>query len=219
MESIVNDTSALKQLGHTQRRMLTALLHHPGGLPVDELMQAAGVTENAVRQHITTLERDGFVVRGDTRPTGRRPQQLYELSRVGRELFPRHYTMLADRVIETIREKYGPEALADLMRELGQQAGADGASRLQSIPPDRMAAELATLMTELGYEAINRRTAEGNPEVVAYNCVFHHLAEQFPEVCQFDLALMEAATGRKVEHTECMVRGGDVCRFCLKNRS
>src|SRR3546814_19047965 len=36
-----------------------------------------------------------------------------------------------------------------------------------------------------------------------------------PQVCKFDLAYMEAATGRRVHPVECMIRGGQVCRFKL----
>jgi hypothetical protein len=32
-------------------------------------------------------------------------------------------------------------------------------------------------------------------------------------VCKFDLAYMEAASGRRIHHMECIVRGGHVCRF------
>lgn len=39
------------------------------------------------------------------------------------------------------------------------------------------------------------------------------LAQQHPQVCRFDLAYMEAATGRRIHHMECLVRGGHVCRF------
>jgi predicted ArsR family transcriptional regulator len=51
--------------------------------------------------------------------------------------------------------------------------------------------------------------------VEAYNCVFHALARAHPEVCRFDLAFMEAASGRPVQHLECLVRGGHACRFRL----
>ena len=50
-------------------------------------------------------------------------------------------------------------------------------------------------------------------QVEAFNCVFHGLARQHPQVCKFDLAYMEAATGRRIHHMECIVRGGHVCRF------
>lgn len=52
-------------------------------------------------------------------------------------------------------------------------------------------------------------------QVEAFNCVFHALTRAHPQVCKFDLACMEAVTGRRIHHMECMVRGGHVCRFRL----
>jgi len=52
------------------------------------------------------------------------------------------------------------------------------------------------------------------PSVIAAdNCVFHDLALKDPEVCEFDLALLSTFTESRVDHQECMARGGGVCRF------
>ena len=69
----------------------------------------------------------------------------------------------------------------------------------------------------LGYEALAVKR-DGEKQVEAYNCVFHALAKAHPDVCRFDLAFMEAATGRPVQHLECLVRGGQSCRFRLGPR-
>jgi predicted ArsR family transcriptional regulator len=69
-------------------------------------------------------------------------------------------------------------------------------------------AKLAEVMEQLGYNA----TATAGT-IQADNCVFHHLAQKNPEVCQFDLALLSSFTDSKVDHVECMARGGNVCRF------
>ena len=45
------------------------------------------------------------------------------------------------------------------------------------------------------------------------NIVFNTLARSVPQVCKFDLAYMEAASGRRIHHMECIIRGGHVCRF------
>jgi predicted ArsR family transcriptional regulator len=50
-------------------------------------------------------------------------------------------------------------------------------------------------------------------QVEAFNCVFHALARQHPQVCKFDLAYLEGVSGRRIHHMECIVRGGHVCRF------
>ena len=70
----------------------------------------------------------------------------------------------------------------------------------------------AERLDALGYEALPARHGD-DWQVEAFNCVFHALARQHPQVCKFDLAYMEAATGRRIHHMECIVRGGHVCRF------
>src|SRR3546814_10141855 len=65
-----------------------------------------------------------------------------------------------------------------------------------------------------GYEAVQGEDVD-DWRLEAYNCLFHSLVRQHPQVCKFDLAYMEAATGRRVHHVECMIRGGQVCRFKL----
>ena len=73
---------------------------------------------------------------------------------------------------------------------------------------------LATIMQELGYEAVSTEPSGRQlPMIEATNCVFHHLAARFPEICHFDLALLSTFVGRPVMHDECIARGGHVCRF------
>jgi predicted ArsR family transcriptional regulator len=74
-------------------------------------------------------------------------------------------------------------------------------------------ARIAEHMNQAGYEAEVFFRSAGEPEIVAHNCVFHHLAAAHPEVCELDLALLGALGGGEVEHLECMVREGQVCRF------
>jgi predicted ArsR family transcriptional regulator len=74
---------------------------------------------------------------------------------------------------------------------------------------------LAERLDSLGYEALPARN-EGEWQVEAFNCVFHALAKQNPQVCKFDLAYMEAVSGRKVSLTACMLHGAHVCRFRIK---
>ncbi len=78
---------------------------------------------------------------------------------------------------------------------------------------DRIRA-LAGLMRELGYGC----DAGRSPVIEANNCVFHKLAMNNPEVCEFDRSLLAAFTGAKVDHQECMATGGSVCRFRFKPR-
>ncbi|VVO39213.1 helix-turn-helix transcriptional regulator [Pseudomonas fluorescens] len=200
----------LEGLGRTQQDLLNALLHHAGGMSIDELADRLAVTRTAIRQHLAALERDGLVLRGETRPTGRRPEQLYRLTDHAREQFPRQYQMLASVLIDEVADIIGPEALASLMRSMGRKLALDRESRVVD------EAKIVQHMNQAGYEAEVFFRSSGDQEIVAHNCVFHRLAAAHPVVCELDLALIGALGGGEVDHTECMVRGGHVCRFKLR---
>lgn len=206
--ALTERATPLEQRGDTQRRLMQALLHQVAGLTVDELVEGLGITANAVRQHLTALEREAFV-RFEARPAPRgRPQHVWRLTERGQEAFPRRYKELAEVVLAELGEHVQGAALNRAMRRMGARAAEASASGELPV------AATARVMKQLGYEA----AASGPNEIVARNCVFHQLARQFPAVCEFDLGFMESATGRKVEHGECMVRGGAVCRFKFGKR-
>ncbi|AXM98366.1 helix-turn-helix transcriptional regulator [Pseudomonas plecoglossicida] len=200
----------LEGLGRTQQDLLHALLRQPDGMSIDDLAQALSVTRTAVRQHLAALERDGLVMRGATRPTGRRPEQLHQLTEHGRELFPRQYPLLANLLIGEVAGLLGEQALLELMRQLGRKLAKD----LQPEVVDE--AHIVKHMNAAGYEAEVFFRSSGEPQIVAHNCVFHHLAAAHPVVCELDLALIGALGGGEVDHQECMLRGGQVCRFALR---
>ena len=196
-------------LGTTQRALLRALLHNQPGLTIDALAETLSISRNAVRQHITALERDGLLARGPTQPTGGRPEQLYLLTDAGRERFPRQYSWLSEVMLRTLRTQLGADGLAASLEAMGRAV----ADTMTTFPPDTpLATRLAALgqtMTDLGYDTLPPEPAT----IEARNCVFHKLAAEIPEVCRFDLAMLSQATGRAVEHQACMVRGDPVCRF------
>lgn len=201
--------SPLEHRGDTQRRLLETLQRFPAGRSVENLTADLGVTANAVRQHLAVLERDGLVSHEAVPAPRGRPQFLYQLTEQGQEIFPRRYRELAEVVLAELAGTVGNEALDRTMRRMGERA-AQSANLSQA-----SAATTARLMQQLGYDAKARTSAAGGDEIVAHNCVFHRLALRYPAVCQFDLGFMAAATGRRIEHRECMLRGGTVCRFGL----
>jgi predicted ArsR family transcriptional regulator len=190
----------------------------PQGATVELLCETLGVTHNAVRQHLTALIAAGFVERGSARPTGGRPQTRYVLLPAGRELFPRNYGLIAASMLENLYANAGKSAVQALLENMGRTLGAAAAERVDALDADETARSLAEQLDALGYEATAVKR-DGETQVEAYNCVFHALAKAHPDVCRFDLVFMEAATGRPVQHLECLLRGGQACRFRLGARA
>lgn len=197
--------------GTTQHTLLRLLLHNKTGLTIESLAAELGVSRNAVRQHLSALERDGAIAKGPTRPSGGRPEQVYRITPAGQEHFPRRYSWLAELLIGAQRARLGNDAVNENLAQMGRAIGRDIAASFgkDATPSERVAA-IARKMGELGYEA--HATKDGN-EIEAQNCVFHQLAVKYPDVCRFDLSLLATASGRKVEHRACMAKGDVKCAF------
>jgi predicted ArsR family transcriptional regulator len=194
--------------------LMNALLHDKGGLTIDALSDRLGITRTAIRQHLAALERDGYVMRGGTQPTGGRPEMLYVLTESGAERFTRRYSWFADLLVALLKTALGGgESLRSRLGEAGASAAAaipDPAASEAPLPKRLKA--LSAAMRELGYET-DPDLQGRDREVVAHNCIFHQLAVAHPEVCQFDLGFMSRFANAEVEHVECMARGQHVCRF------
>src|SRR5207253_1789230 len=105
-QTIVSKASDLynARMDSTREKLVSLLHRAKDGVAVDALAKALGVTITAVRQHLVSLERDGLVTRGETVPSGGRPQQLYVLTSAGNESFPRQYSWFSDVLIARMKE-------------------------------------------------------------------------------------------------------------------
>lgn len=197
--------------GDRQQQLLRLLLRNKKGLGVEAIGRELAISRNAVRQHLTALERDGLVARGAAQRSGGRPEQLYVLTLRGGEQFPRQYSWFAELLLQEMAAMPAGGKLSARLAALGSKVASGLAARLGGHrgTPERITA-LAAAMSELGYDA----TAVGDGlEIEAYNCVYHALAAANPDVCAFDLSLLAECSGAAVEHQACMVRGGTSCRF------
>ncbi|GAB6068322.1 hypothetical protein JCM13664_16410 [Methylothermus subterraneus] len=200
----------LDAFGQRQQRLLHLLLDHPEGLTMDELAQALAVSKAAVHQHLVALEREGYVAQKELRKTGGRPSPAYALSERGVHLFPKQYAWFSKLLLEHLLQELGSAAVQSLLYRLGQETAASLRAPLVAHPPKERLAAIVQLMHTLGYEA----KLEGET-IAARNCVYHDLAKEHPEVCALDLGLLDGLLDQPVLQTECMLRGGKACRFCL----
>lgn len=206
--------TALRQLGGTQQRLLRQLLMNSEGATVEWLCERLRISHNAVRQHLSALLARDYVERAQSRPSGGRPVACYRLTEAGHALFPRNYGSIAAALLAQMQTRLGEAGMEQMLRELGHTLGSHEVAPAADTPVNEVVQALAQKLDALGYEAVAARHGD-QWQVEAFNCVFHALAQQHPQVCKFDLSYMEAATGRRVHHMECIVRGGHVCRFRL----
>ena len=114
---------------------------------VEELARALELTDNAVRAHLATLERDGLVRQGGLRRGPNKPSYTYDLTPESERLFPKAYGPVLRRLLDVLAERLGPEELESALREVGRQLG--GAYSADGSPKQRLEAAVAAL-NELG---------------------------------------------------------------------
>ncbi len=208
------DTPVIAALGPRQRHLLTILLEAKTAFTAEKLAQQLSITRSAVHQHLSALEQGGYVQKEVQSPKGGRPGYAWRLTEVGIHLFPKQYALFSNALIRVMKEQLGSAGLTDTLRLLGESLATQFAYRLANKEPDEKIKEVAKIMRELGYQS--RTDDDPNhklPIIDARNCIYHLLAREHAEVCQLDLALLEKLLNTKVDQVECMLRGGNACRF------
>ena len=107
----------------TRGQIVTILRGSP--CTVDELAKKLNLTDNAVRAHLLTLERDGLVRQGALRRGPRKPHFTYELTSEGDALFPKAYDALLNQLIAVLKNRLTPSEIEDVLREVGRAVAAD----------------------------------------------------------------------------------------------
>ena len=93
----------------TRGRIISFLRGSQG--TVNELAEHLELTDNAVRAHLATLERDGLVKQAGLRKGSRKPHFAYELTSEGEHLFPKAYDALLNQFIAVLKQRCAPWAV------------------------------------------------------------------------------------------------------------
>src|SRR5881398_2144217 len=96
--------------GRSTRMEVLELLRRKGRSSAETIANDLGVTPNAVRQHLTNLEREGLVVSQPERSGRGRPSLIFALTERADSVFPKRYGQLATMVLQEVQEMGGPEA-------------------------------------------------------------------------------------------------------------
>lgn len=207
----------MKNLHENQRKILEHLLSHHEGASLDELAVHLGLTRTAVQQHVLRLLDLGYLTYTDTKGAVGRPRRHYLISDQGIDAFPKQYSWLANAILAQLAQDLGPGAARSFMRNLAGSVAASLESQVNPAdPPVQRLRKVTALMNDLGYRAVLKPGgAAGEGAIEAVNCVYHSVAKAHPELCQFDVSLIERATGMDVHLETCIAKGGAVCRFCV----
>jgi predicted ArsR family transcriptional regulator len=166
--------------GTTRGKLL--LLMCRGPRTVNELAEALGVTDNAVRAQLTNLQSDGLVRQVGLRPGLRKPHVDYELTPKARRSFLAANDPVLACLLDLIRERLDPEQASTLMKETARRLIAARVGELREGEPQARAAELLQKLTEVA-PGVSLEDQQGFLRVRACGCPLASVTESHPEVC------------------------------------
>lgn len=194
----------------TTRGQLILLLRR-ASRTVEELAQALHLTDNAVRTHLTTLERDGLVEQQGLRRGTGKPAFVYDLTPEAERLFPKAYAPVLHQLLDVLEEEESPEQVEALLRAAGRHLAKTLPAPAGALP-DRLRAATETLTALGGLAACEE--AEEVFWIEGQRCPLAALIPDHPQTCRLAEALVSELVGEPVrEHCE---RGAAPhCRFAV----
>jgi predicted ArsR family transcriptional regulator len=188
------------------RGRVVALLRR-GGMTTDELAVALGLTDNAVRAHLATLERDGFVQASGERRDGRvgKPATIYHIAPDAEPLFSQAYVPLLTALLATLGQRLSKEELESLLAEAGMRLAANARHASGDL---RQRVEAASeLLNHLGGLSSVEEVDSGARYVIqSRGCPVGVAVSERPEVCEAIVTLLSKLTGADVR--SCCTRNG-----------
>jgi predicted ArsR family transcriptional regulator len=200
----------------TSTRGRVVSLLRRSGRTVNELVAALGVTDNAVRTTLATLERDGLVRPGAKRPGVRKPNQAYELTAAAEALFPKPYGLLLQQLFEVLTELLPPRKKDEIVRALALRlaaqyrpaVGADAAR-------ERVDQSVAVLGQLGGLAEVEER--DGGLGIRSFACPVAAAVTGNREACRMVEAFLTELVGQPVRQ-QCQMGPPPRCYFAVDAR-
>jgi predicted ArsR family transcriptional regulator len=178
-----------------------------------DLADEFGLSPNAVRQQLLTLERDGYVAERSVRRGPTKPTLEYSLTASADTLFPQRYDKMLNAVLRGVKDSFGPAGLDSVLAKLGDRAAERYREKLTAPDAKGRLYELATLLRENGVEADVVESESGVLELREHNCPYAQTVGEHPEVCTIIHTVLRDAVELPAVQVESIATGGDACRF------
>jgi predicted ArsR family transcriptional regulator len=183
----------------------------------DAISAELGITSNAVRQHLTNLERDGMVRSQPERGKRGRPSLMFSLTEQADAAFPKRYGQLATMVLSELQDMGGPDALDEVFRRVAHRHAEALAPELEGLDFDARLRRVVAWIARAGTLAESEPIPDG-ASVTIHNCPFRNTALKFPQVCSITPHLLVELLGTPVSQAHSIHRQDPYCSFVVQRQ-
>jgi len=181
---------------------------------VNDLADALRLTDNAVRAHLASLERDRLIAQSGMKPGLRKPHVTYTLGPEAEHLFPKAYGRLVSLLMSIFSRQIKPRNLRAGMRTAGRSVAHEHLRELQGKTRGQRIDAALGILKELG-GAASFREEDGKHFIYGNGCPIAAATANHPEACLLAESLLTEIIGSPVK--ECCIRGSTPsCRFEVK---
>src|SRR5213082_1287406 len=181
---------------------------------VNELAAELRLTDNALRAHLASLERDRLVSQSGMKPGVRKPHDTYALGSEAEQLFPKAYGRLVSLLMSIFSRQVEPRNLRAGMRAAGRKVAGEHLHDLRGKTRQQRIDAALGILKELGGSA-SFTEVDGKHFIYGNGCPIAAATANHPEACLLAESLLSSVIGTRVK--ECCVRGpAPSCRFEVK---
>ncbi len=177
---------------------------------VDGLSKELAVSDNAVRAHLLSLERDGLVFQNGVTKGFRKPHFSYSLSPAAEALFPKPFDSLFTETIGVLKKQLPPKKVEQVLRQIGAEIAAPYKPAGKTTLNTRVDTALKALTDIGGVAAVSQKN--GRIVISGKSCPLATAVIRHKEVCKLAESLVGEIVERNVEET-CERNGTAKCRF------
>lgn len=203
------------------RKMLLKMIKVKGAMSVNDMAKQLGITEMAIRRHLNTLERDGLIAASLVRQAMGRPTNLYSLTELADDLFPKNYHHLTLDLLGELASdsEEGDDPVGKLFERRKEKLVRKYEQRMEGKNLGERVSELADIQNSGGYMVEWERDEAGNYVFQEFNCPISQVAHQYDHACSCELSLFKSLLETDVERTECLAKGGKKCVYIIQGKS
>ncbi len=179
----------------TRGRILAHLRRGPA--TVEELARGLGLTDNAIRPHLISLDRDGLVNQTGVRrgPGAGKPAAVYELAGEAEVRLSRAYAPVLTALLEELNQRHGAAETEAVLLEVGSRLAATAPRRSGGLLSRVRAA--ASLLNDLGGD-ISIESEPSGIRIRGNGCPLSAAVAQRPEACRAVQGLLAEVIGAPV---------------------
>lgn len=202
------------------KRRIQEILKLSGAQDAGQLAEELAITAMAVRQHLYGLAEENLVEFEEVaRPKGR-PAKLWKLTADANRLFPDAHAELSIGLIDSMKQVFGEEGVAKLIKQRGHE---QLASYQEAIDPfesteDRLAAFTAKRCEE-GYMASFEHQEDDGFIFVENHCPICAAASACSNLCAMEFEIIETLfPSHKVTREDHILNGARRCAYKLTSK-